>query len=163
MATNVLYNIVMALAWKFAQIGGINQGVVSTLIIFASVFNVINFYCFYGEKVTIWQGFGIFFMVLCIACIGIESSRQKDDANIDKESNENEISKVVSGFLGILFGLSAAMLMSTKHIIIRIGRNNGYSGFDQALDSCVLEGIVQSFLLIPLLNRSDYDFKWADL
>ena len=102
-------------------------------------------------------------MIVCIACIGIESSRKKDLVNSNEDSDENGMSKVVSCFLAIFLGLCAAMLMSIKHMIIRNFKNSGYAGFDQALDSNILEGIIQSFFLIHLLKRSDYDFKWTDL
>ena len=48
-------------------------------------------------------------------------------------------SKIASGFLAILFGLMGALFMATKHLVIRYYKD-GYSGFDQALDSAILEG-----------------------
>lgn len=52
---------------------------------------------------------------------------------------ESGRSKIVSGFLAIFLGLVGALLMATKHLVIRYFKG-GYSGFDQALDSAILEG-----------------------
>ena len=52
--------------------------------------------------------------------------------------------------------------MSTKHLIIRVFKGN-YSGFDQAFDSAILEGILQCFLFPSLLNHPDFTFEWTDL
>jgi len=41
----------MTFAWKFAKIGGLNQGVISTLLSFASVFNIFLFAYLFKEKV----------------------------------------------------------------------------------------------------------------
>ena len=75
----------MSVAWDFAKQGGLNQGVVSTLLSFAAVFNVVTFYICFGEKVTIWQGFGIVFMIICILCLGIESNSKQDEEDFELE------------------------------------------------------------------------------
>jgi len=46
--TNDGYLIVMTIAWKFAKKGGINQGMISTLLSFASVFNLFLFKFFFN-------------------------------------------------------------------------------------------------------------------
>jgi drug/metabolite transporter (DMT)-like permease len=50
--SNLLYNVILTYAWKFAKLGGINQGVISCLLSFASVFNVIVFYFAFKEKTS---------------------------------------------------------------------------------------------------------------
>ena len=72
--TNAGYLVVMSFAWNFAKEGGLNQGVVSTLLSFTSVMNSINFYCFFGEKLSLWQGLGICLMIGCILCLGLAAS-----------------------------------------------------------------------------------------
>ena len=70
-------------------------------------------------------------MIICIICLGIESSNKKDDEDVELEDGEVESgrSKVVSCFLAILLGLVSAVLMSSKHILIRFFKG-GYSAFD---------------------------------
>ena len=103
-------------------------------------------------------------MVICIICLGIESSNKGDDDENLQESDENgKRSKVVSCFLAILLGLVAAVLMTTKHLIIRLFNKTGYAAFDQAVDSAILEGILTSFLLIPLFKQYSFTFEWTDL
>ena len=130
-ATNAGYLVVMTVAWDFAKEGGLNQGVVSTLLSFASVFNVFTFYCYFNEKITVWQGFGILFMLLCIMCIGIESGRKgkENDGKLEVDEDEGGRSKMVSCFFGILLGLVGAILMSSKYFLIRLYKG-GYAAFD---------------------------------
>ena len=75
--TNDGYLIVMSAAWNFAKRGGLNQGVISTLLSFAGVFNVATFYCFFKQKITAWQGVGIAFMIICVLCLTIESNNKR--------------------------------------------------------------------------------------
>ena len=49
-AINGIYLINMSYAWNFAKIGGLNQGLVTTWLSVASVYNVLIFYCVFGEK-----------------------------------------------------------------------------------------------------------------
>ena len=49
--TNFLYTVCMTFAWKFAKMGGLNQGVVSTLLSFSSVFNIFLFCWLFKERV----------------------------------------------------------------------------------------------------------------
>lgn len=86
-------------------------------------------------------------MIICVMCLGIESNNQGENEDIDLEAVEpgegNGLSKVLNCFLGLLMSLCGAVLMSTKHLIIRLFSKGGtYSGFDQALDSSILEGTI---------------------
>ena len=70
---NSLYLIIMTFAWRFSVIGGMNQGIISTLLQFSSVFNIITFYCFFNERVTRWQIVGICLMIVSLACMTIKT------------------------------------------------------------------------------------------
>ena len=50
--TNFGFAFVMTFAWRFAKMGGMNQGIISTLLSFSSVFNVFIFAKVFGETVT---------------------------------------------------------------------------------------------------------------
>ena len=49
---NITFVVVISFTWKFAKIGGLNQGAVTTVVASASVFNAITFYCCFGEKIN---------------------------------------------------------------------------------------------------------------
>lgn len=70
MGVNIGYTIVMTFAWNFAEQANLNQGVISSLLSFASVFNVVVFYFVFGEKVSKLHLIGVAFMFCGIACIG---------------------------------------------------------------------------------------------
>ena len=69
-ACNLGYTIVMTFAWNFAEQGGLNPGIISSLLCFASVFNIIVFYCAFGEKVSKLHLIGVALMFCGIVCIG---------------------------------------------------------------------------------------------
>lgn len=88
--------------------GGLNQGIVSTLLSFASVFNLFLFRCFFKEKVTIPQGFGIVLMIAAVCCMSIK---------LDHEQAEGTEEKYI--YFSLLTGMVAPVFMSTKHLVIR--------------------------------------------
>ena len=69
-AVNVSYLIVMTYAWYFAELGGINQGVISALLSLASLINVVSFYFGFNEKISCLHFVGVVFMVASVVCIG---------------------------------------------------------------------------------------------
>ena len=48
MVSNFCYLLVMSLGWDFAKASDMNQGVISTLLSLASLFNIITFYLKFG-------------------------------------------------------------------------------------------------------------------
>lgn len=67
------------LAYKFAYIAGMNQGIISAESCFASVFNVIAFYFIYKEKISVAQLVGIFLMLGCVACLSLETKNKDSE------------------------------------------------------------------------------------
>ena len=68
-APSLVIFICLTYAWRFAKLGGINQGVISILNSFASIINIIVFYFAFGEKTNATQIFGIALMLVCIFLI----------------------------------------------------------------------------------------------
>jgi drug/metabolite transporter (DMT)-like permease len=146
--TNVGYLIALTYAWNFAKKGGMNQGVISILVSFASVFNAITFYFVFGEKISKTQGLGVVTMLGCAACLALEAGTKKKELAGDDTHSEQ-----FYAYIAIPVGLLGPILMSTKHLFIRKFKNKlGYSGLDQSIDSNVSEYFFVTFLLIPLYN-----------
>ena len=51
---NFLFLIVMTFSWQFAKVGGINQGIISTLVSLSAVMNIVAFRVLFKEKVTVY-------------------------------------------------------------------------------------------------------------
>jgi len=68
-------------AFKFAKLGGLNQGVVSVTTTFASIFNTVIFYFYFGEKVGVRSYIGITLIFCCGVLLGIAASLKKKNAN----------------------------------------------------------------------------------
>ena len=95
-------------------------------------------------------------MIACICCISLEAAGKEDDAESLEEDkgdtirDEMGLSKAAAGALAICCGLTGAILMSSKHLIVKMFSNTNYSGVDQGIDSSMMEFFIMSFLLIPL-------------
>ena len=76
---NGIYLINMSYAWNFAKLGGLNQGLVTTWLSVASVYNVITFYCVFGEKPLPLQYLGIFLIICMIVTLDLAAYGQKED------------------------------------------------------------------------------------
>ncbi len=74
--TNLMNLVSMTYAFKYAQLGGINQGVLLTLNSLAAVYNIFIFYFLFKEKVTVIQIVGICLMLTCVCLIAINGKRQ---------------------------------------------------------------------------------------
>lgn len=115
---NIGYTIVMTFAWRFAEQGGLNQGVISSMLSFASVFNVVVFYCAFNEKVSKLHLIGVFFMFCGIACIGAAAATQdSDELGDDVETGGR--SATTNGILALVVGFGGPIIISTQHYIIR--------------------------------------------
>lgn len=64
----------MGIAWGFARQAGLNQGVISQLLFFASIINCISFYCYFGEKISKLHLIGVALLCLGIVCIGVSAA-----------------------------------------------------------------------------------------
>lgn len=164
-SVNVSYLIVMTYAWYFAELGDINQGVVSALLALASLINVITFYFGFGEKISWLHLIGVVFMVASVICIGAAAGSHAGEVETDEELEEGGgRSKTLNGVFAILCGLGGPTVVSTQHFLIRKYKPQ-YNGISQALDAAILEFLILTCFLIPLSQNDTDDFTitWEDL
>ena len=91
-------------------------------------------------------------MIACVVFISLEAAgKETEDGDLIEEDDDESfgLSKAMAGTLAICCGLVSAMLMTTKHVFIRMYKAN-YSGIDMGFDSAILEWTLFIFLLIPL-------------
>ena len=71
-------------------------------------------------------------MIACICCISFEAASKTDDVeSLDKDEGETMgLSKAAAGALAICCGLMGAILMSSKHFIVKLFSKTNYSGVD---------------------------------
>ena len=89
-----------------------NQGIISTLLSFASVFNIFLFAYFFKEKVNAPQIAGVVLMILSVCCMSVRLEQQEE------AGDSNYI------YWALLIGMIAPCLMSTRHVIIRKFKGN---------------------------------------
>lgn len=159
---NVSYLIVMTYAWHFAELGDINQGVVSALLSLASLINVVTFYFGFGEKISALNGIGVIFMVASVICIGAAAGSHSGEVETDAELEAGGgRSKTLNGILAIVCGLGGPTVVSTQHFLIRKFKPQ-YDGIAQALDAAVFEFFILTCFLIPLSSNSEFTITWND-
>lgn len=111
---NVCYLIVMTYAWYFAELGDINQGVVSALLALASLINVVTFYFGFGEKISALHLIGVVFMVASVICIGAAAGSHSGEIETEEELEAGGgRSTALNGLFAILCGLGGPALVST--------------------------------------------------
>ena len=104
----------MTYAWYFAELGEINQGVVSALLSLASLINVVTFYFGFGERLSYLHLIGVVFMVASVICIGAAAGSHggKTETAEDLQASGGR-SLSLNGFLAILCGLGGPTVVST--------------------------------------------------
>ena len=112
MGATIGYTIVMTFAWRFADQAGLNQGVISSLLSFASVINCVVFYCAFGEKISKLHLIGVGFMFCGIACIGAAAATQEDDEELDSEVDTGGRSALLNGVLALVVGFGGPCIIS---------------------------------------------------
>jgi len=157
---NIGYIIVMTFAWKFADQAGLNPGVISSLLCFASVFNVIVFYCAFKERVSKLHLIGVALMFCGIACIGAAAATREEEPKVGVEVDDGGRSSTINGLLALVVGMGGPCLISFQHYIIRKFSRN-YSGLEQAFDAAVLTNALFCLFLIKL--SEEMTITWRDL
>lgn len=146
---NGMYLIVMSYAWNFAKIGGLNQGLVTTWLSVAAVYNVIVFYCVFKEKPLCLQYIGIVLIIAMIICLDLAAAGQGEEDEIAVE--DNGYSKVANCTFALLLGAIAPILIASKCLIIRWYHNLGYIGSDLAIDANIIQYFIYSLIMIHLV------------
>lgn len=60
---NCLQFLFLAMAFKYAKMARVNQGVIVIIVVLAIVFNSISFYFAFGEKPSLIKFVGMFFCI----------------------------------------------------------------------------------------------------
>ena len=110
--TNLMNLVAMTYAFKYAQLGGINQGVLLSLNSLAAVYNLFIFYFLFKEKVTVIQVIGLCLMLACVSLIAINGKRQNESTELGRDKSYYAI-------LSLFCGLCSPLALSTKHIFVR--------------------------------------------
>lgn len=83
---NTAHFFFFALAFKYAKMAGLNQGVISILTIFATIFNVISFYFAFGEKPSRMKLFGMLFLIGTGVCLAVKAIQVGEENKQDLDN-----------------------------------------------------------------------------
>ena len=81
---NLLGLISIALAFKYAAKGGLNQGILPTLTSLSGVYSAFIFYFSFNELVSPAQIFGMILMLVCVVFLGLEGAEASKHIRIDQ-------------------------------------------------------------------------------
>lgn len=71
---NIAHVFLFTYAFKFAKLGGLNQGVIVVMAGFAMVFNSCSFYCAFGETLSKIKILGVVMTFACVVFLGLAAS-----------------------------------------------------------------------------------------
>lgn len=71
---NCAQYVFFTMAFKYAKLAGINQGVVTVMVVMATIFNTITFYFFFGEKPGCTKVIGMLFCITATVLLSVNSA-----------------------------------------------------------------------------------------
>lgn len=119
-------------AFKYAKMGGLNQGIIPIITTLATLYNSIIFYKAFGEKVSPPKIFGMLFTVACVVCLALDSASRKADLKTGTNPKYSLYALILAFFVPMGF--------SMKHYLIRKYKGS-YDSNHLPLDSAILESI----------------------
>ena len=144
------YIVIMSVAWDFASKAGLNQGVITQLLFFASIINCITFYCFFGEKISKLHLIGVALLCAGIVCIGVSAATQNEE-DLDESVDTGGRSPLLNSILALTIGFGGPIVISIMQFTNR-KFGEFYKGIDQGLDSAAPRAIILT-CLIPALQE----------
>ncbi|CDW81466.1 UNKNOWN [Stylonychia lemnae] len=153
--TNLFNLVTITMAFKYAKLANMNQGIVSTLNTLTSVYNLFIFYFGFGERVTIIQFIGMLVMLSCIAFVSI-STRQEIPENSPQSYEDLQYNAGIS----LIYAFLSPLCLSIKHIFVRKYRQQ-YNSWDVSIDALIFE--YQIYILFAVYYFLNESLVWSDL
>lgn len=148
---NTAHVFLFHFAYKFAKLGGLNQGVIPIMTIFATIFNTIVFYLAFGEKVSCIKIFGMCFCVSTVIFLAIDANNKKNEVNIIADGETDDALDPATRSAYCFYALGLALLVpvgfSFKHFTIRKFKGS-YNYRILPFDSGILENLTVSCFAI---------------
>mmetsp|Transcript_9665 Transcript_9665/g.14711 ORF Transcript_9665/g.14711 Transcript_9665/m.14711 type:complete len:260 (+) Transcript_9665:283-1062(+) len=147
---NTAQVFLFAYAFKFAKLGGLNQGVIPIITLFSALFNAVIFYFAFGERLNCPKAFGMLMAVSCIFCLALDS--------MEKEAAGGEHSQMIYSFYALGLAFLVPIGFSYKHYVTR-RYSDTYNYYDLGLDSGILENLTFSVFSIYLLRTEGFSLS----
>mmetsp|Transcript_8629 Transcript_8629/g.14599 ORF Transcript_8629/g.14599 Transcript_8629/m.14599 type:complete len:93 (-) Transcript_8629:534-812(-) len=71
--SNIAHILIFKIAFYYADLGGLNKGIIQSLNVINIVLNCISFYIFFGEKQNSGRVFGIFLAIVSVMLLSLHS------------------------------------------------------------------------------------------
>lgn len=149
---NAAHVFLFTYAFKFAKLGGLNQGVVGIMTIFASIFNSIIFYFYFGEVLSIIKIFGMMVAITAVIFLGVYS------ANKTGKVQDEERSQSFYAFVSLALALGVPIGFTLKHFLIKKYKGS-YEYWFLPLDSGILENLFCSGFSIYHATHTGFTAK----
>lgn len=135
------------MAFKYAKLAGINQGVTAIITVMATIFNSISFYLAFGEVPSCVKFLGMFFCFGTTIFQGLNGIvLEESPSQIDLSTDQSSRTKYT--FFSIGYSLLVPFGFSLKHFIIRKYKGS-YRTVDLLADSNNLENICFCIMMFP--------------
>lgn len=144
-----------AVAYKLAKEGGLNQGIIPILTLFASFFNSILFYYKFDEKLNLPKVLGMIMASFCAIFLGLDSQNRMGEVFVDEDGVPHSKTAYSLGALGL--GSLVPVGYTLKHYMVRKYKGT-YNYNVLPVDSAIFESFICS-LAIPFFFTGDVYLK----
>lgn len=158
---NTAHVFFFTMAFKYGKLAGINRGVISIIVILASVFNAVSFYFAFNEKPSCSKIIGLLCCVSTSVILAVNGFIETKGGESSNEAETNDgTSKTAYAFYSLGFAILVPIGFSLKHFMTRKYKGT-YRTIDLAIDSCILEALIVCILTI--IKATDTGFTVSEL
>lgn len=144
---NTAHVFLLTYAFKYAKMGGVNQGIIPIVTTTAILYNSVAFYCHFGEKVSPMKIVGMLVTVGCVVCLAIDSAqgRSQKGGQVQYE--------IKYAFYSLGLAVIVPINFSIKHFLIRKYKCDSKN---LSIDSAILESLTYCIFVAPYINQNGF-------
>ena len=110
---NIAHVFLFTYAFKYAKMGGLNQGVIPIVTTFATIFNSVLFYFYFGEKLSCPKILGMALTVSSVVFLAVDASKD-NSAEATQYDFESKYA-----YYALALAMAVPFHFSFKHFLIR--------------------------------------------
>jgi drug/metabolite transporter (DMT)-like permease len=149
-APNFLILLSLTLAFKYAALGGLNQGVLPTLTCLASIFTMVLFYFTFYELISLVQFLGMLVMVISVVFLGLEAMNKGQTDDIIGVDGQD---RSTYNLMALGFATLAPVFITVKSYCIRLFADE-YNSFDMGIDGLIFEHLSYSIIFVVYIQKN---------
>ncbi|CAI2367431.1 unnamed protein product [Moneuplotes crassus] len=152
---NVIQGFLVVFTFQFATYANMNQGILTSLFSFSAIFSALLAYFIFQDRLRIWHGIGIVFMILCIVGLGIGSEEESELEGLDESGHSLFFYSLIS----ILFGILCPVCFSVGGLVVRYFSDNyNYCPIDLTISCYFWSNVILIICMIFTFEYGSHPF-----